>query len=357
MIIRCLFVFVFLAITTLNSQIIDSKIKEIIDAKLIDAAHEKSLSEITSSIETESDAKYIYAIYGLKFKDMTGFDPAAAVDVSIDFESFELNKKELEEMKETLSNYLIKLKSVGLISKKQFNFQFQKVKNNSYVDVLQLLPDLIDQVSFDEIIEPKRLNDFRNKLFQNGIINQQNNNNLKRTIEKGEISTPYKIISYCDKATFFDVSKYSDDPKIYLEEIHKHTSEILPELIFEKFKYKIALNPEASFEDYKSYHVIISLECKGKLYEYKSFISPEDIGEKQGYLGKIDDQVYYQIFNKILDDLESPYRLHHIRSSYNYQDKFSNQYFGIIALKKDQIEIFRDFNIHWNYWRVSYEGF
>ena len=200
-----------------------------------------------------------------------------------------------------------------------------------------------------------RLNRFRKQLLKNKIINSDENQRLLKDINKASIKSPYDLLEYCSKARFFDLATYSNDPSIYVEQIHQTTAEILPELQFSNFKHEIKIDSTRSFEEYTFYKLVTTIISNGKIYKQRSFISPKNIGKDDNYLGKLADNEYIQLFNKILIDLQSPYRLHAVNSRKIRKNENNNyQYFGVIALKEDQITMFNPVN---SYWQLSHENF
>lgn len=338
----------------MNAQDLDEKIQELIAVELISSAEATDFKNKLSEQETISNGKFIYFLFENEFKKTTGYNYSDLLSINFDFHTNDITIEEQNSSNKIISDYLLKLNKVGLVTDKQFKEQYDKVNNNAYVALLQFLMDIRNQVFFEEWISKVGLNDYRTKLFNNKIISEKENKSLIEAIQKNQIESPYQLIDYCSKARFFDLSTYSNDPAIYLEQIHKKTAEILPELSFDDFSYAIKKNTETSFEDDVSYDVIVSIKSKRNKYKLKSFIAPDNIGEDYDYLGKIDSQNYYQLFNKILKDLNSSYRLHLIKSSYNYQQQNSFQYFGIVALKEDQLQMFRYLG---SYWTLSYEDF
>ena len=70
------------------------------------------------------------------------------------------------------------------------------------------------------------------------------------------------------------------------------------------------------------------------------------------YFGKIDQQEYYNIFNKVLADLQSPYRLHEVKS--HIANAVDWNRFGIIALTKVQADMLHSGGVHFS---PSFEKF
>jgi hypothetical protein len=349
----CILLSFILAVNITNGQSMDSTIQKLVDIKLINLKQVKDFEEYLKNQDENNNAAYISGLFQAEFKKLTGhgYSPFGTY---LNFGDEKPKATEQTKINKEISVYLSKLKSCGLVTDKQFNDQSEKIKNNKYVHVLQLLPDLATQSAYEEWLSPDRIIKYGNKLVTNNVVSEKSFETLKNEVNAGKIKSHYQLIDYCKNALFFDLAKYSNDPSIYLEQIHREVSTLLPELSFTNFKYKIEVDSAESFKDYTSYKVVVSLKANGKTYKQKSFISPNDIGKDGNYLGKIDGQEFYRIFNKILSDNQSPLRLHQIQPNFQYGQPTNYQYFGVIALSKNQLDMFRYSS---SYIQVSYEKF
>jgi len=336
-----------------NGQSMDSTIQKLLDIKLIDQKQVKDFKEYLKHQDERNNAACIYGLFQSEFKKLTGHG-YSPIGTYLSFGEDKPKSAEQKKINQELSVYLTKLKNCGLVTDKQFNEQSEKIKKNEYVHILQLLPDLSNQSAYEEWLSPDRIVKYGEKLLANNVISEKPLEALKNDVNTGKIKSHYQLIDYCKNALFFDLAKYSNDPSVYLEQIHREVSTLLPELSFTNFKYKIEVDTAESFKDYTSYKVVVSLKVNGKTYKQKSFISPNDIGKDGNYLGKIDGQEFYQIFNKILADNQSPLRLHQIQPNFQYGQGANYQHFGIIALTKNQLDMFRYSS---SYIKVSYENF
>jgi hypothetical protein len=342
-----------LTVSTAKGQTMDKMLQKLMDNKLIEQKQISDFEKLLKRNETQSNSTYLQTLFQTEFKKLTGED-YLELGVRLNFGNEKPNAVAQTKINEELSLFLLKIKNCSLITDKQFNNQTRKIQKNDYTHILQFLPDLANQSAYEEWLNPDNLLIYSEELFTNKVISEQSFNNLKNEITSGKITSHYQLVDYFKSAIFFDLAKYSNDPSIYLEQIHKEVSRLLPELTFTNFRFKIEVDSAESFNDYIAHKVIISFKVNNKTYRQKSFIAPDDIGENGNFLGKIDDQEFYQIFNKILADNQSPYRLHEIKSTYQYGQPKSDQFFGIVALSKDQVKMFRNLD---SYIQISYEKF
>jgi hypothetical protein len=105
-------------------------------------------------------------------------------------------------------------------------------------------------------LKPERIVEYGKELLANNVISEVSFEALKHDAVNEKIESQNQLINYCKNAVFFDLAKYSNDPSIYLEQIHREVSKLLPELNFTDFSYKIGVDYLESFDDYISYSVI-----------------------------------------------------------------------------------------------------
>jgi len=342
----------FLMVNSVIGQDAESKIKELINSELIDSEQAIEVKDILSKSEELTNAQIVNAIFQADFKKDMGV--YYSENVYFDFKAEEITESEQKETNNLLFRISNKLKDVQLINNKQYKEQINNINNNKYLHKIEFFLDLINRQFFDEWMSFEKLNNYRKKLFENEIIDKKENNRLLSDINNHKITSPFQFIDYCKKARFFDLSKYTNDTLDYLKQIHEETAEVLPELNFSNFKFEIKTDSTNVFDNYVHRDVIVSLKCNDKTYRQKSFISLDNVGKNDDSLITIDEQEYYQIFNKILKDIESPYRLHLIKSIHNNGQENPYQHFGIVALKKNQLKMFRYYQ---SYWDLSYESF
>jgi hypothetical protein len=334
-------------------QVMDSTIAKLKAHKLIDESQLELFTKALGRELEQTRASYLNALYEVEFKKLTG-QSMMPLGSYVNFGDKKPSEKEQKKINKEITEYLQRLQKCGLVTTKQFNEQGEKIKNNSYVHFLEFLPDLTANVAYEDWIEPAKIISFGEKLLTNQVISKEAFDSLQQDAKADRITSHNQLIGYCKQAIQLDLAKYSDDPAVYLEQIHREVSGLLPELSFTGFKYKIEVDSAISDANYTSYNVTVSIKVNGKPYRQKSFISPEKIGKKDNYFGKIGYQEFYQIFNKILADNQSELRLHNLRSTFADAGMQTHRNIGIIVLKKAQTEMFRYFG---SYLDPSYENF
>jgi len=195
--------------------------------------------------------------------------------------------------------------------------------------------------------------EFADKLHSKKICSDKNYRQMLADINNKQIRDPLNFLEYCDRATIIYLNKYPEKPDEYLEQIHRDVSKLIPDVAFTDFNFQVVLDSSISDDNSKFYHFVVSLKSNGKTYKQKSGYHLYSVS-KNGYFGvaKIDQQEFYKIFNKILADLQSPYRLHEVKAY--QQNAVDWNRFGIISLTKEQAEMLHGGGV---FFTPSYESF
>ncbi|MEN2412399.1 hypothetical protein [Flavobacterium mesophilum] len=321
-----------------NAQSKDPILQKLIDNNLIEQKQIKDFEKSQARLKTKNTTSYLYGLFQCEYKSITGnfFSEIGSHDI---FDSKKLNEEQQKKENQELTDYLFKLKKCDLLTKEQVQYFQQEINNNSYTYKLQFINDITFKAFKADYMVPDKLKEFAHKLKQNGIIEMQDQN-LITAIDNQKIKNPIEMLSYCSKAVIIDPKNYSSEPEKYLELVHQKTAAILPELPFTNFEFQIALDSIMSDEDDKFYDFIVSIQSNGRKYKQKSFYRMYTPSKNKYSSGFIDSQEYYKIFNKILTDQHSPYRLHQI-TAYN-EDTTEEKTFGIMALTKEQEKEFQN---------------
>jgi hypothetical protein len=332
-----------------KGQTQDNTLQKILDHNLIEQKQVKDFKKNQDRIKTKNSTSYLYGLFQCEYKSLTGnfFSEIGSHDI---FDNEKLTEKEQKKENQELTEYLIKLKKCDLLTEKLFNEFQKKINANSYSYKLKLLSEITFEAMEADYMAPERLKRFADKLKNNGIVETQYKQ-LIAAIDNEKIKTPIDLLFYCTKSVIIDKKNYSGAPENYLELIHKKTAEIMPELAFANFDFKIMENSKMSDDDTKFYDFIVAIQSDGKNYKQNSFYRLYTPSTDKYSTGGIDSQQYYKIFNKILTDLHSPYRLHEIEV---YNDNLDEKTFGIMALTKEQEKALQESE---SYFRPSYEDF
>ncbi|WP_431293971.1 hypothetical protein [Pedobacter sp. P26] len=338
-----------LAANLTGAQTMDISAK-LIENNLINKTQTKEFDAFLKSNEMKSNSGYLYALFQIEYKKLKG-KKYSEFSSYLNFSDEKLKPEDQIKTNKDLTVYLSKLKSCSIINEIQFQQFSAKISNNEFSQSLQFLLSITAQAAFQEHMSPEKLKVFANKLKSKEIVSVKYDQ-LISDIDKRQLQNPIDFLNYCNKAVIINEHDYANEPEKYLEQIHKKTASIFPELAFTDFQFRVVLDSTISDDESKFYDFIVSLKSNGKKYKQKTFFRLYRQTKDQYFGDKIDQQEYYNIFNKILADLQSPYRLHEVKA--NQGDAMKEKVFGIIALSKEQANSLRSDD---DYFSPSYESF
>jgi hypothetical protein len=337
------------ALSGANAQAIDTTLQKLIDNQIVKKEDQKSFEVILKKSKQISGVPYLSSLFEM---ESSKYALQAHGKPYIIFGEEENSKREQKELNKRLLRSLGGLNKINLLSTKVFELLQARVSKSYYSHSLQFLFDLVNQAEKEVNMRPDKLMAFAKKLKSINIVVGKRYDSLLLAIGQGKIEYAIDFLNYSDKALIIKGYEYPEEPKSYLEPIHRSTMSVLPDLQFSNFNYVILLDSAESDLKNKYYNITISLRSNGKEYKHKSSYYSYDVAKKLYYDKQIDYQEYYQIFNKILADMQSPYRLH--RVEWDHDGVIEWETFGIMALTKEQAD-----SLHkgMSYIRPSYESF
>lgn len=245
-----------------------------------------------------------------------------------------------EDLNRILNLQLNVLNKRGLLSPQTNVYIKDKIAQNSYYSPFLMLDDIIYKETNIEWLNPTDVLTYFEGLKSNGIVSEASHQRLASDIKDYKISSSIELVEYYEKAVLIDLKQYPANPDRYLEDIHRKVASILPELAFTDFSFTEELDTKNDTDFITFYNFIVSLRCNGKLYKQKSLSRiVNHTQEKKMRTCDIETQVFYQLFNKILAENQSAYRLHVLWSN-DEMKSYSNP-FGLIALTKEQAEFLK----------------
>lgn len=327
-----IFLFFILVSNYTNAQSQDPFLEKLIENKLIE---QDEISDYTRKKEDYipgGKTSYLYGLFQSKFKKQIGHFYSESITDIIVFDDREITEEEQKKENVKFTDYLLKLKKIDLITEKQFNNIQQEINKNSYVYQLEFLKAVANKAFKTDYLAPENLKKFANLLKEYKVADTKYESLIK-AIDEENIVEPVNLLLYCDRSVIIDTKNYPVEPEKYLEIIHQQTASTLPELAFTNFEFKIVPGEEFS-NGRKNIDFIVSLKSNGRVYKQKSNYHHFLWDEKTPFGCQIDYNNYFKIFNKILRDLHSPYRLHVVLIHSN--NNGDNPLFGIMALNKKQ---------------------
>ncbi|HEY9195382.1 MAG TPA: hypothetical protein VIM77_03930 [Mucilaginibacter sp.] len=248
-----------------------------------------------------------------------------------------INKKNQDSINMSLRVLLEKIKRAGLLTDRVYSSTLKNINNGRYVVELQVISTLAETSMRLEWLAPDNLLAVADELHKNYILSDSSFLRLKDDINNGRIESAFQLNEYCEHDRIFDLASYPDDPGIWLEQMHRDIASILPGLDFTDFKYTEV--PDTSFSA-PGIRFKVSLNVNGRTYKHIS-LPITNYGNPKGKITPKDIFVedFYRIFNKVLTDQQSPYRLHSMIFSHSPTNEDIGR-FALIALKDEQAEVF-----------------
>ena len=230
---RYLKLLLFLSLTLSLSTCRDTQTSEIAQSLIQHGLIEKNQrSKITSylkQVPSPSSSDVLAALTELEYKKFGASDKYYSY---ISFDTTHITNQERVEIHARLKAYLSKLNACGLLTQSQHENYAQKIDDASFIHELQLLSKLAPETAYAEWLKPEKLLVFADSLSFYRVVSDKRYNELRSDIQAGKIASHYQLIDYCDHAVFFDLAAYSDDPEIYLKEVHQAVSTLLSRAFF-----------------------------------------------------------------------------------------------------------------------------
>jgi hypothetical protein len=233
--------------------------------------------------------------------------------------------------------------------------QTLKEKNNKHLFVweIEVANEAYRITNEEYFLKPEHFYKFLQALLKTDIIDEYSFQKLRELSANNALHQYEQIFPYFKRYAIIDLPKLPDNYEEFLQRLYENTSTVLPGLAFKKISFKDVIDKRESFDDFISHNLLVSFYVDNEKYSFSSFYDYESPNKKKsdnGNFKKIPSE-YYQIFNKVLADNLSPYKLH----SFNVNKNF----IGIIALTEEQTK-----EVSWtyegalsSYISVSYEDY
>lgn len=242
----------------------------------------------------------------------------------------------------SLRQLLKNINKAGLLTNKVYTYTLTEIDSGRYINQLQMIPHLVEMSSRLEWMAPSKLLPVVEGLHSNGIISDSSFLKLSDDIRNGKIESSFQLNDYFKLDQTFDRTKYPKDSTLWIEAYLRKISSILPDLNFSNYSCTIEPDSGSGFKLDHQVKEKISLTCNGRVYKYSTIA--EQFKDREGKLRLLDigPEFIYRIFNKVLADQHSSFRLHNISFSHAGKEEDHLNYFAVVALKGAQTRIFEN---------------
>jgi len=249
-----------------------------------------------------------------------------------------LSNNNQDSINTSLRLLLNKINRTGLLTGKVYTNTLRAIDSGRYVVELQMIRHLAEMSARLEWLAPDKLLPVAQLLHQNGIVSDSSFLQLEADIKNNKIESSYQLTNYCKLARTFDLTKYFADTSLRLEQFHRDIAAILPDLNFTDFSY--TTTQDSDLTHLPTHKFNISLTCNGRVYKHSGIVLFYKNKQGQVHYIQVIAESFYPIFNKILADENSPYRLHNITFSHAGNADNTLRYTALIALREEQTDIF-----------------
>jgi hypothetical protein len=256
-----------------------------------------------------------------------------------------------------LQHSLQRLSDTGVLSPSIYQqLQEELAAGRIRLDI-ELFQQAEAQMQQYEQFQPEALAPHLQELNTLGILSDENLTQLLQDINTGQIRSKTDFIKYFDRALLINLQDYSSAPDAYFLEIHQAIAQMLAEtdiadIRLEDFRLEILQEPDR-YPLNEDHTLIVSARVNGRLYQQGSYYFSSF--RENGFLGQLNEGNSYrqidieeaiQLFNKILRDQASPYRVYAVA---NKGDRL-----GILALTEQQARQYS--GISYSSHRQSYDN-
>ena len=257
------------------SAAIDSLIKY----RLIKAKQRSILEE---ELKKESFASYRVAILaGLEdiwYQKTFHVNPRRATMARYYSLTDSLKSKSQDRINAALRVLLDKINKAGLLSDRVYAHTFNDIDSGRYALDVQMMAGITGLSARLEWRTPDKLLPVAEQLHKSEVVSDSSFWRLQDDIRAGKIESASQLSAYCKLDSTFDITKYPDDPKLWLEQLHRDVVRILPHLNFTQFSYTETPDSNSSIGRIPAIKYKVTIVCNG--YTYKRTSIAYNFGSK-----------------------------------------------------------------------------
>lgn len=242
---------------------------------------------------------------------------------------------------EPLASFLGSLKKAGLVSEKNHQLTLKQIRDHKIFDSFSVVSAVMDEGAREDHYNPRDVRRYLMMLKKTGLISQEGSDKIMKLANSYDLYSDLDILAECKQAVIINLDDLPDYPEGYMKPFYEKIASLRPELAFTNFSVKTE-SYKIPYDTITNYHNIVSLRNGGRQYMSKDFYSPSDFDKD----GRPDNEwktgdYPESIFNKILRDRQSTYRLHPVSKRFSIQQNDSR--IGFILLTKMQWDSLREY--------------
>ncbi len=247
--------------------------------------------------------------------------------------AFEAPAEFTEEMRLELLQLLEQLKQSGVITKRVYQRLEADIKASHIKMNIELFHQAENQMKVYENLQLKGLEPYLKTLRSSGILSADGYTRLIQDIQTENIASNIDLFKHFNHAVVFDINDYYKKLYDYLPKIYQSIVNMLHESGIANIKIG-----NFSVDD----KMIFSMYTNGRKYQYSLY----PVIKNKFSIPIAERREFFFLFNKILRDIGSPYRLYDIGTVSDELIGLSalenTNKFGFIALNNKQFKFFLD---------------
>jgi hypothetical protein len=261
-------------------------------------------------------------------------------NISIAFGS-DLTQSDLDR----LQNFNHRLREAGVISDNVFNHLQRQISNKEIHVEWELLRSAVTLMEVSDSLQLAQIKPQLDELKTAGILSEVNYHHLLQDLASESVENSFDLLRYLEHALIFDLRGYSTDPHDYFPKIHRAIAQKLAadgigKIQLENLTVKLVPDKEQYSDRVTFYKALVSANVNDRQYQQASFYAPiaEGVRNHDVFIGRIEPDTFIHLFNKILRDQKSSYRLYSIEAV-DYADGTPGKdysRFAVIALTEQQ---------------------
>ncbi|UBF26469.1 hypothetical protein K9N68_00155 [Kovacikia minuta CCNUW1] len=244
-----------------------------------------------------------------------------------------------------LRNFNHRLREAGAISDSVFNHLQRQIFNKEIHVEWELLRSAVTLMEVSDSLQPAQIKPQLDELKTAGVLSEENYHHLLQDLTNESVENSFDLLRYMDHALIFNLRNYSTDPHDYFPKIHRAIAQKLAadgiaNIQLENLTVKLVPDKEQYSDQVTFYKALVSANVNDRQYQQASFYAPIDknVGDNNVFIGRIEPEKFIDLFNKILRDQKSSYRLYPIEATTYVDGTPGKDYsrFAVIALTEQQ---------------------
>lgn len=248
-----------------------------------------------------------------------------------------------KELRQQLGKFAQKLFSGKFVSQKTKQEIENKIASTELLSEFEVASFAASLTEKEYFLTPTKYKKFADTLLSRELITEESYAVIMDKLFKGDFRDYNEPLRYLKNIVILDLTKYTGKPENYIDLAYKETGKAFPGLEFDSLEFSIQQDKKESSVGFTVYDMKVSLKKKGKSYAYQSFFDA-DYKNKEATDRSVLPEDYYKIFNKMLSDQLSPYRLHTVMIGKNN--------LGILPLTQKQFD-----GLMWSYSGMNLSGY